>query len=389
MKLRFLRRLAVSLGGVLVILAGVGCGSMYPIRALLDGVAPDAASARQEANALDVSIAPFPASTTAAAAAASAVTVPPDLRLSMKAGPPGPFPRFRNLPNTSTGTFICQTTIAYAGTTGLRSGQSAAGIRSLQPDFPAGSRTRYIGAVYHEPSDGWLVYVTNLGSTQFGPTRLVGGTHQVDVRMEQTDTALVFSYRPTPSDQSAEDWIVIFSESTAPDPAPLTLGIGLINVDEDATFYFTHLAMDGEAIGGEAESTVLRPLRTTVEALRLAHAKLSLAAPDFPGALLDLDAAIAAHRQARKALKTAFVDYTLQHPTAGLVAQKGLVTAEKSLLALRAVVAVTSDPNKAKAQLPKLKKLEGDHLAAMVNIFGRKSPSVKGLPPELIYLSVP
>jgi hypothetical protein len=320
---------------------------------------------------------------------AAATATPSDKRLALTAGPISPYPLFRNIPNQSVGKFTTQVTVAFNDTTGFTSGQSAGGLKFTQSEYPPGGRGRFVGARYNDTINGLTAFVGDIfnGGSRGVPVNFPDAS-EVDVRIQQTDTQLIFSAGATPADQSAGGWTTVFAENTPVTAAPYQLGVGLRDVDENATFFFNHFVFDAEYPGGVGEAPSIIDLRSSINSVHAAQAKISAVSPDLNGATADLTAALAAHDQAIKDIRTAMIDYSLQRSSAAVVALKSLRTLRKDLAAAQTAVG-TLDPAKAKAQLTKLDKVAGGQMAGIGNMLGWKVPNLKSLPPNILSLSLP
>lgn len=316
-----------------------------------------------------------------------------DIRLALVAGPPSQFPQFLDLPHLSSGKFTVQMTVAVSEIAGLAPGNTAAGLLFTQPQFPGG-RHFFLAALYGPSSgpDGMKAYVGDVNGYRIldpaNTSIIYPDNREIDLRMEQTDTQIIFSSRATPTDQAAGGWTPMYVLDVAPHPAPFTVSLGMMRVQKGGRYYFSNIAMDGDAVGGTAEKPIIDELRTSIEANRSAQTHITAATPDLPGALADADLAIDAQVRAWKLLTTAFVDRSLQSPKGGLLAEKTMRLLHKDLTTVRTALAL-QDAKKAKAQLTKLDQVAGGQLATVANLHGIKATNLKNLPEKLFSLRIP
>ncbi len=322
-------------------------------------------------------------------AATLAPAAPKDIRLLMTAGPPGTFPMFKDLPHLSKGKFAVQATVALAGTTGLRVGESSGGIRFSQSQYPTGQvpptgRMRYVGARYETRINGLTAFVGDLFSGTFGTAVDFPNALQIDLRIEQTDTQFVCSARATPAlAGEAGGWTPLYTMDTPPDPAQFALAMGIHQVDKGGVFYFSRILLEGDGIGGVAEQRVIKQLKASIQALEAAKMKLGGAVIDFPALRNDTDAATLATVTAYQHLLDGFIDLTFQDDKGPIEAQKSMVAGAKDLVAVRAAFDL-SDPTKAKAQAAKIEKIIAGDRKAMANLLGWKVPAIFAIPKDLL-----
>lgn len=293
-----------------------------------------------------------------------------------------------SFPNDSVGKFIAQTTVAYGSIKELSSGESAAGLEFLQPKAQVGEQRFFFKGVYDSTINGLSTDITDAFGDHQGVPMAFSNTRQIDLRIEQTDTQLIFSARKTPANQSDGGWVPVCTLDVPLDPAPFHIFIGMVGVQKGGKMYFTNFALDGDAIGGEVEYSVIAHLRTSVETIRSAQAKINLASPDLPGALADVDAAIAANNAGVDDIQTGIVDHTFQRGRAPILARKSLTTVTKDLAAARAALAL-QDQTKAKAQLAKLDTVAGAQMSTMALMLGWKTPNLKAAPQNIFSFRIP
>lgn len=306
-----------------------------------------------------------------------------------EAGPAGPFPPFTGIPNSSKGTFLSQVTVSFSELDGLNIGESAGGLRFVQPEWKNGiGRERFLGARPDESIYGMKVFMGDPDGTEFSVIRDFPGAYLVDLQIEQTADFLIFRARATPDPVVPGGWTLVFVENSPVDPAPFNLAVGLSQVEEGGAFYFHGFAVEGEGIGGESEGPIVLKLRDSVEAFQSASGKITAAVQDLPGALTDLDAAIEAHGVALTLLKIAMVDKTLQKGSTSVAARKTLEKMPKDLAAIRLGVA-TLDPKMAKPQVAKIDKALRTEQGVMSNLLGWKAPPIGKIPQDIFSLRVP
>lgn len=319
-----------------------------------------------------------------------------DHRLALTAPKPGPFtdPLFKNLPHQSTGKFIAQVTVALATDEGIRDNQSSGGIKFYQNEYPLGeeppaaSRLRYLAVTYNSAVRGMHARVRDFDGNWPGIAATFPDTTEVDLRIQQTDTQLIFSARPTPTAGGPTTWTILHTEDTPVDESPFDLSIGMRDVDEGATFFFKGIAVEGDGVGGEAEQRVIAQLKASMQSLEAAKSKLAGNFIDMNAVKADVLAAETALNAGYKSLMTAFVDLTLQSDQGAVDAKKALRTAAKDLAVVK-VAMETLDPAKAKAKAATCDKVVLSEKTAMANLLGWKGTGLKKLPPDLFHLSIP
>lgn len=209
--------------------------------------------------------------------------------------------------------------------------------------------------------------------------------HEVDLRIEQTATQLIFSARATPAVQAGGGWLPVHTIDEAPASAGFHLYIGLRKLKKGGVAFFSNFALDGDAIGGTLEYPVIADLRDAVEAIRAAQAKIVAVPANLPGASADLAAAITAHDEALAKLgNDVFQMQTVLFARQALSALQALTDD----LAAAKVAVDTADSKKAAAQMARLNTVAGGELAAMANLLGCAAPNLKSVP-ALFSLRIP
>jgi hypothetical protein len=282
-------------------------------------------------------------------------------------------------------------TVATQELDGLVDGQSLGFLEWRQPIPVAHPSPRrfYVGAVYDASINGLRAIVSDTDGNQYGTPVGFNDAAEVDLRIAQTDTELLFAARQTPADQSAGGWTTIHSFSEPPDDGFFHVYIGVRNVKKGGRFYFTNFAVDGDAIGGKNEYPIIANLRICTERLHAAQDKITAATPDLPGALVDLDAAVQAHDSALSDLK--MKRYYLQSVAYAQLAVKVLDKQTPILAAARTAIA-TGDPAKAATQVKKLDGVIMADMGAMANLIGFTAPSLAAAlkaAPHLFSLRIP
>jgi hypothetical protein len=296
---------------------------------------------------------------------------------------------FFTFSNRSYGKFTAQVTVATQLLDGLVSGQSLGFLEWRQPIPVSHTSPRrfYVGAVYDSSINGLRAIVSDTDGNQYGTPIPFTDTAEIDLRIAQTETELLFAARATPTDQSAGGWTTIHSFSEAPDDGFFHVYIGVRNVKKGGRFYFTNFAVDGDAIGGKEEYPIISDLRTCVDNLRASQQKI--AASDLTGALTDLDAAILAHTDGLNRLRPK--RFALQSVAYAQIAVKTLDKQTPILEAARAAIA-TNDIAKASAQLKKLEGVAMAEMGAMANLIGFTAPrlaTVLKTAPHIFSLRIP
>jgi hypothetical protein len=293
---------------------------------------------------------------------------------------------FFTFPNKSFGKFKGQVSVAYNSLVGLADGQSLAFLEFRQPTAKPTPRRLYIAAVYDQVNQGLRAIVSDPDGLSFGTPISFPNTTELDLRIEQTATDLIFSARATPADQSAGGWMPVFTSNTAVDPGFFHLYVGIRHMNKRGVFFFNNFALQGDNIGGTTEYSIILDLRTSIEAIRRAVDRINAGTPaDLTNARNDLDAAIAATNSGLMLLEGR--TFLLQSPDFGKLAEKTLQKVATSLPPAREGVA-TLEPAKARAQLSKLDKAVLDELSATANLLGWSVSSLKPAP-HLFSLRVP
>lgn len=292
---------------------------------------------------------------------------------------------FLTFPNQSFGKFTAQVTVAANSQIGLVDGESRAFLEFRQPTLQPVARRLYIAAVYDQAILGFRAVVSGIDGTSFGIPLPFPDLSEIDLRIQQTETQLIFSARATPADQAAGGWTPIYTLETPPDPSYFHVYVGIRYVKKHGVFFFTNFALDGDAIGGELEYPVITDFRASVDAIRAAQVKLNVALPDFTAALVDLDRAITANGDAQ-----AKIDDRLHQMQSVFYAKNALKTAQgaaKELATIRNAVAAQNSA-KLKPQLAKLETVATAQLSAMGNMLGWSVRNLKSAP-KLFSVRIP
>ncbi len=292
---------------------------------------------------------------------------------------------FRTFRNESFGKFTGQVTVAFNSLVGLTDGQSLGFLEFRQPKFRPTPRRIFVGAVYDASITGLRAVVADEDGNAFGTPIPFSNAHEVDLRIEQTATQLIFSARATPADQSSGGWQPVHTIDEAPASAGFHLHIGIRKLKKLGVAFFSNFALDGDAIGGTLEYPVIVELRAAVEAIRAAQAKIVAVPANLPGASGDLAAAITAHDNALAKLQNDV--FRMQTLLFAREAQSSLQKLTDDLAAAKTAVD-SGTPSKAAAQVAKLNTVAGAELAAMANLLGCAAPNLKTAP-ALFSLRIP
>jgi len=289
------------------------------------------------------------------------------------------------IPNKSYGKFIAQVTVAPLTRVGLVDGQSAAFLEMRQPRATGGPRRFSLGAVFDATADGLRVIVSDPeGPTQFGTPVTFNGKYEVDLRIQQTDTQLIFSTRETPADQSAGGWTVVHTAALALDASFFHVSIGMRKIGRGGAIGFTHFAIDGDAIGGPAAYPIIAKARESFEAVEAAQAKLRTASPDLAAVAADLDNALTLNEDAATLFTSGG---TFENAPIAFVATVGFNRARAAIMgAIQAVE--MQNVAKAKAQLAPLDAVRQSQQQAMANLLGWVVPRLRA-DAELFSLRIP
>jgi len=314
--------------------------------------------------------------------------------LKLTVGPVNGFAPLRRIPSYSSGKFIVQTTVRFSALNGLTLGQSGAGLRFEQPDFNASTgRFRFLTAIPDSSVNGFRVRVIDDGV--FGVNTILSASdstfsdiYRIDLRIEQTATELRYLARPASEPPVSGGWTTVHTESTPPEAASFTLAVGTKDAAPGAAFYFSDIALDGDAIGGVREYPVIVKLRDSIETIRAAQAKLRATTPDFAGAVADLDTAHAASDDALAQIGVALRDQDVQRPKAVIAARDTLTKLGKDFDASRAVL-VKNDTRTIAAQLKKLDTIALKQNGVITNMLGFQAPPFAKIPTDLVSLRVP
>lgn len=323
-------------------------------------------------------------SSSALAQRAATATVERRLRLKSLSGLGSSFLAF---PNRSYGKFTAQVTVAFNSIVGLLDGTTCAFLEVRQPELEPEPRRLGVAAFYDAINEGLLVQVMAADGTRFGTPMPFPNQSEVDLRIQQTATQLMFFARLTPGDQSAGGWQQVHVLDFPENDEWFRVYTGVRALDKAGAAFFANFALDGDAIGGKVEYPMIANVRASVEAIRSAQVKIRLAAPDLDGALLDLDASIAANAAAILQMNDIQKFYQLQDVHYGKKAKETLNSTAGSLDSIRAAVALRV-ASKASAQLAKLDTTAGAQLSAMGNLLGWNVPNLKSAP-QIFSLRIP
>ncbi|MEA3186394.1 MAG: hypothetical protein QOD99_224 [Chthoniobacter sp.] len=284
--------------------------------------------------------------------------------------------RYFGVPNWSTGKFVAQVTVSYLKTLGLTDHKSRGVFRLYRVDNDLNDTGVSLSAIYDAVQDG-LIAQSSTSDTTATP---FAGAHALDVRIEQTDTQLLLSARKTPALGSPPDaWTPVATIAEPLTDKRYKILVGIVDVDKGGSFHFSDLRMNGDAVGGAVEYTVIAKCEAADDAIRAAQEKLALAAPDFAGASADLDTAATETGAATSTLNDAVQASTLQGTTQSGGALTLLDQAAQKIAAVKSAIA-TQNVRKAHAQNKPLNLVAGAEEGAIANLLGAKTPNLKPLP---------
>lgn len=277
------------------------------------------------------------------------------------------------------GTFLAQVTIAFNSAKGLTPGQSMGVLEFRQMAYGVNGRRLFVGCRYETNPNGVTAIVVDSLGGQHGTTAFCADAFQLDVRIEQTDTQLIFSARPTAdAGAPAAEWTMLATFDTPADPAPFGLHFGMRDVKKGGTFFFRNLYFDPEQVGEDPEASIVDHIRDMIDACRAAKGAISATPQDLAAAIAHVNDALNANDAALAEANAALAAATFANVDGGKRCIKILAKRDKALIAIRTVLATPGvRASKVNAQLAKLDNEIGQELAAAANVFGPKVSNLK------------
>lgn len=273
-----------------------------------------------------------------------------------------------SMPNNSFGKFTYQAMVSYRALTALVSGSSCGSLQIGQVDTNSedGGVFYHLSAAYKAENNGFEVYVANVASGQVLSDKVpFDSTHDVELRIQQTDTQLVFSARKFGSDT----WTPIYTINAPPSTNPIRFTLGTRNLPNRGSFYFSNLRINSDNLGGQTEGPIVAHVQAAVDATDSARAKIVARPPDLNGAAADLDLAVNETNSAKSALSDAVTAGTLQPNTDADTADQ-LLTSTATRLAHAHSMVATLNVVRARGQLSALKISETSEKLAIGGLLG-------------------
>ena len=266
------------------------------------------------------------------------------------------------------GKFIAQVSVSFLNTTDFIDRQSTGFLQVYRPG--TADVSLIVGARYYSNINGLRAVVENggfFGGSPRGRPIFFSSTHEIDLRIEQTATQLIFSARRP----SAGAWTSLYTLDNAPSTQGYTPSIGVSNLNKNAKVYFDNFCLNAEYAGGIQEMSIIRLLRDANWALSQAQQNLTASTPDIAAATAHITTATDKLGVAIVDAKAGLSASRFTSASNAKTALASLTTANKALLKIKTTIAKLPSA-KANAQSKAITPVVTNLLSAASYLLGYK-----------------